>query len=338
MMNVVVIGGSAGALEPLLQVVSALPADGQAAVLVALHQTPDAAGYVPALLARSGGYPAAHAQDGEPLLPGRVYVAPPDHHLIVGAGRVEVRRGPKENGSRPSIDVLFRSAALAYGPDVTAVLLSGELDDGTAGLWAVKVFGGHALVQHPDDAASPAMPLNAVRSVPVDRILPVGALAEAVRHAASAPLEASMPDVDPEVRRSLELDVRIAGGTPALEAGVLRMGEAVALTCPQCHGALVGITEGRHVRFRCHTGHAYSAETLHAELRDATEARLWEALRALDEQRILLDMQARTFAAAREPEREFACRAEEEELAAWTPDLRDLIRALTEAAARRAQR
>src|SRR5690348_15300508 len=148
--DIIVVGGSARGLEGLLAIASGLPADLPAAVLVAIHTSPTSPGLLPEILARSGPLPAAQAADGEPVSPGRIYVAAPDHHLLLEPGRVRVTRGPKENRFRPAVDPLFRSAALAYGPRVVGVILSGGLDDGAAGLWAVKTRGGVAIVQDPE--------------------------------------------------------------------------------------------------------------------------------------------------------------------------------------------
>lgn len=294
---VVVIGGSAGALDPLLALAGALPADLPAAVLVVIHLPPDRPSMLPQLLARSGPLQASHAADGGSLEAGKIYVAPPDHHLLVAQGQVRLSRGPRENRSRPSIDVLFRSAAYTLGPQVAGVLLSGMQDDGTSGLWAVHHFGGLTLVQHPEEATYSEMPLSAIRSVEVDEILTTQALAtrlsawaRAVRPQEPMPARnAHMDEMDePEIRR-IELEIGIATQDNAFKGGVLNQGTLSPFTCPECHGVLVQLKEGRMVRYRCHTGHAYTARTLISELREAAEARLWDAARVLDENVMLLE-------------------------------------------------
>ena len=175
--DIIVIGGSAGGLEAMNAIVGGLPADLPAAVFVVLHTSPHSPGLLPEILNHRGPLPAAHARDGEPVTPGRIYVAPPDHHLLLEAGRVRVTRGPKENRFRPAVDPLFRSAALAYGPRVVGVVLSGWLDDGAAGLWAVKVRGGVAVVQDPDEAFARSMPESAMRQTRVDYRLRVADIA-----------------------------------------------------------------------------------------------------------------------------------------------------------------
>ena len=163
--EIVVIGASAGGIEALSALLALLPADFPAAILVVVHISADSPGVLPSILARAGVLPVETAKDGVAILPGRVYVAPPDRHLLLEPGSIRVTRGPKENRFRPAIDPLFRSAAQAYGEQVIGVVLSGSLDDGTAGLWAIKDRGGLAIVQEPSEAAYPSMPLSALQYV-----------------------------------------------------------------------------------------------------------------------------------------------------------------------------
>ncbi|PYE50010.1 chemotaxis protein CheB [Deinococcus yavapaiensis] len=288
--SIVVIGGSAGALDPLRELVAHFPHDFPAAVLVVVHVSPDFPSHLPGILARSGPLPARHARHGDVLQPGHILVAPPDHHLLVGQDRVKLSRGPKENRSRPSIDVLFRSAAYTHRHGVIGVLLSGMLDDGTSGLWTIKQLGGRAVVQHPEDAAYSDMPLNALREVNVDAMVPAASIALAVQRLLHAPL-ASQKEVSSmnDDWKRLELEVGIASGDNPFEAGLLQYGSPSTFTCPECHGVMVGLKEGNLLRFRCHTGHAYSPSSLLGELRGSIEASVWNAVRALDEKTMLLD-------------------------------------------------
>src|SRR5215471_2646718 len=171
--DIVVIGTSAGGLKILRELVSHLPADLPAAVFIVQHSSTDVHSILPDVLSKAGNLPARHAVDGEPIRLGRIYIAPPNHHMVVDDGRVRLTQGPKENRFRPAIDPLFRTAAYFYGPRVVGVILTGALNDGTAGLWAVKERGGLALVQEPGEATNPSMPLSAIRQVKVDKTLPV---------------------------------------------------------------------------------------------------------------------------------------------------------------------
>ncbi|MEA2684913.1 MAG: two-component system, chemotaxis family, protein-glutamate methylesterase/glutaminase [Actinomycetota bacterium] len=178
--RVVVLGASAGGVEALSTVVSGFPDDLPAAVLVVLHVAAKGTSVLPDILSRRGPLPATHAVDGERLYCGRIYVAPPDRHITVDRGAVRLSPGPKDNGVRPSIDTLFRSAANAFGPDVVAAVLTGTLDDGTAGLIAVTNGGGITIAQDPEDAAFPGMPASAVRVARPDFVLPAADIAAAV--------------------------------------------------------------------------------------------------------------------------------------------------------------
>lgn len=175
--DVIVIGASSGGIDALRTIASQLPADLPAAICVVIHVAPESPGSLHELFTRSSKVPTSTASDGESLKPGHIYFAPPDHHLLIGPGTLRLTRGPKENRFRPAIDTLFRSAAQAYGPKVVGVVLSGDLDDGTAGLLAVKEFGGIAVVQDPEEALFPSMPRSAREHVKVDYCLPVAEIA-----------------------------------------------------------------------------------------------------------------------------------------------------------------
>src|SRR4051812_19843881 len=284
--DIIVIGASSGGIDALKELFAALPRDLKASVFVVLHVAPYSLGILPEILERAGSMPASNAKDMEPIEPGRVYVAPPDFHLLVEpSGYVRVTRGPRENRFRPAVDPLFRSAAHAFGPRVVGVILTGWLDDGTAGLWAVKERGGTAVVQHPDDSYAPAMPLNAIKHVEVDHILPLNEIAPLLVRLTEAPAveEGARP-----VSEEMEIEVKIAREDNALDSGILKWGEPSFYACPECHGVLLQLKEGDNLRFRCHTGHAYSVDSLLAEFTEKTEESLWSAIRALEEGVILM--------------------------------------------------
>lgn len=288
---IIAIGGSAGALEALLQIVPTLPADLGAAVLVAIHIPPDQPSRLPEVLSRHGPLPASAARDGEEVQPGHIYTAVPDRHLLLDGGRLRLGRGPRENRSRPSLDALLRSVALSAGPDALGLLLSGMLDDGASGLWALRWLGGSTMVQHPDDALYPSIPLSGLRSVEVNDILPTDQIGPAlVRWSGAVQTRRRAVEVhmDEAERGRLEEERDIAAGVGRPMLDLLGQGQLTPFTCPECHGVLVRFKEGHGERFRCHTGHAYSLDTLLAELRVSAEAALWQTARVLDEQLLLL--------------------------------------------------
>lgn len=177
---IVVIGASAGGVTALQQLVGSLPADFPGAIFVTVHFPEHGTSALPQILARAGPLPARHAIDGEPIVAGTIYVAPPDHHLLLTPSAVRLVDGPKEHGNRPAIDPMFRSAAAAFGARVIGVVLTGNLDDGTSGLSAITRAGGRTIVQHPDDAPFPSMPCSAIGHVAVDRVLPVRMIGAAI--------------------------------------------------------------------------------------------------------------------------------------------------------------
>ena len=283
--RIVAIGASAGGVEALTALFRALPPQVDAAFFVVLHIPSHSPSQLDEILAAATRMEVAQARDGEPIRAGRVYVAQSDRHLMAGDGVVRLTRGPKECRARPAIDVLFRSVALHCGPRAIGVVLSGALDDGSAGLWSIKDRGGVALVQTPEEAGFSSMPESAMRHVAVDKVGTVQALAaEIVRltgESAEAPGAIAQPN-------RLALESLIADEGNALQQGVFHLGEPSRYTCPDCHGVLVQIEEGTIVRFRCHTGHAFSIQTLLAEVNDAIDNGLWATIRAMEERLLLL--------------------------------------------------
>ena len=283
--NLVVIGASAGGLEALRVIVAGLPQDFMAAICVVVHSAPDSPGVIAGILRRSGRLEAMMVHSRERLAPGMIYVPCPDHHLVVEPSRVLATRGPRENRFRPAVDPLFRSAAQAYGPRVIGVILSGGLDDGTAGLWAIKRMGGTAVVQEPEDALVASMPRSALEHVEVDHRVPVAQIAGLLDRLAREDIAEAGGYVMPE---STKIEVNIAAANSPLEAGVRSLGEPSTYACPECHGVLLSVLEANRVRFRCHTGHAYTAEALIAEMDAAIEHSLVISMRALQEKTIFV--------------------------------------------------
>lgn len=305
--RLIVIGASAGGVAALRALVSQLPPDLPAPVLVVLHVGAYPS-LLPSLLASAGPMSAGHAEDGQPLLPGRIYVAPPDQHLLVTEEAVHLSRGPKEHHSRPAVDPLFRSAALAHGARVVGVVLTGHLDDGTSGLQAIKACGGVAIVQDPADAQEPSMPLSALRHVKVDLCLPIEQIAAALTRLANEPVPAPVTSQAPA---ALSHEHALSVAAPSGEAMEHLKGfaEPSTLVCPDCGGSLWEVKDARPPRFRCHTGHAFTMRTLAHTMNEATEEALQTAMRAVQEQAILLRKAAAASRAAGATEEALALEA-----------------------------
>jgi two-component system chemotaxis response regulator CheB len=273
--DVVVIGASAGGVKALQTLVSRLPDAFNAAVLVVLHVRAEVESFLPDILRKAGVLPAVHAADGSVLEAGRIYIAPPDCHLLFHNGYLRVIRGPKENRHRPSIDVLFRSAAMTHGNRVVGVLLTGADDDGTAGLLSIKRSGGVTVVQAPEESEFPRMPQSALTAVKPDFVLSVaeigpllGNLVKGLQQPTGRPVMMEADERPPAER------------VPGDDKGP---GVPTAFSCPDCNGTLWELHDGDLIRYRCRVGHAYSAATALDAESEAVERALWEAVRVLEE-------------------------------------------------------
>jgi two-component system, chemotaxis family, protein-glutamate methylesterase/glutaminase len=275
--DIVVVGGSAGAIESLSTLVSHLPAELDAAIFVTVHTLPIGESLLPKILGRRGPLRAAVAADGEPIICGRVYVAPPSLHLQIEPGRVTLSGSPKENGHRPAIDPLFCSAARAYHDRVIGVVLSGTLDDGSVGLRVIRHQGGTAIVQDPEEALFPQMPRNAIDIAHPQHIAPVAEIARLISTHAGR-LEKERPGGG-----AMSVEARSNGEHAAVGAEE-RRGIPSGIACPECHGVLWAATDDQSPAFRCRIGHTYAAESLLAVHSSHLEASLWAGVRALEEQ------------------------------------------------------
>jgi two-component system, chemotaxis family, protein-glutamate methylesterase/glutaminase len=285
MSDIIVIGASAGGVAAVSELVKGLPADLDAAIFVVVHVPGHSKSMLAKILSRKGELPAISPVDGERIEHGRIYVAPPDRHMLIKQGYVRLVHGPRENGSRPAIDPLFRTAARVYGKRVVGVVLSGTLDDGTAGLIAVKKRGGIVIVQDPEEATYSGMPNSAIEHNTVDYVLPVSEIASTLVMLAARPIsnEGGEP-VDEEMEQEAdiaELDVSALHSTE-------KPGFPSRFSCPECQGVLWEIDDDMMYRFRCRVGHAYSPETLMSKQSDAVEVALWAGLRALEENASLM--------------------------------------------------
>lgn len=292
--DIVVVGASAGGVKALTEFVRSIPEDFAGSIFVVLHIPPSSPSNLPAILTRAGALKAVHPKDGERIKPGRIYVAPPDHHMLLEEKSVLVKKGPEENRFRPSIDALFRSAAYVYGPRAIGVVLSGLLNDGTSGLWSIKRLGGIAIIQEPKDADYPSMPVNVISYVAVDYTMPaiqMGALlGKLTLETRFKKVKLSKKDM-----QLLDMEVTISKQDNAFEMGIMNMGELTPFTCPECHGVLVRLQEGKFIRFRCHTGHAYTASALLADVTKKVEEILWQGMRGLEETTLLLKQIGKHF-------------------------------------------
>jgi two-component system, chemotaxis family, protein-glutamate methylesterase/glutaminase len=272
-LELVAIGASAGGVDALRDLLGRLPPRFPAAVAVVLHLSPDVSSRLAAVLARAGSLPAVEVVEERPLVAGTVYVATPNRHLVVGPTTVRSDTGPRENRHRPSIDVLFRSAAETFGARVAAVVLSGTLDDGTAGLATIADAGGVTIVQDPAEASQPSMPESAMRGARVDHVLPAASIGDLLGRIVSGlpePADAERPSSDPG-------------------------GETIApFACPECNGTLWETRRKSVSQFRCRVGHAFSEGSVVAENGRNLERALWTALRVLEERAALLEKLART--------------------------------------------
>jgi len=264
--NIIVIGGSAGAVEALGDVLHGLPADLPAVVCAVLHRGLREPDLLAAVLSRISKLPISVATHGTQFKPGHVYLAPGGAHLLIGKNKLTVVKGPSVNFHRPAIDPLFRSAAHYHGARVAGVILSGYRDDGAAGLQVIRGRGGVAIVQDPKDAAVPAMPQSVLDRLEADYILPAAKI--------------------PGVLVALSRNGRMPRGLkpPRRRGRKLRSEQKPStFTCPDCGGALWEITEGDVLTYRCRVGHSFTGDNMMAGQDQEVERALWSALRALEE-------------------------------------------------------
>lgn len=280
--HLVVIGASAGGVRALLALAKALPRAFAAPICVVQHVGSNAS-MLPQLLRHKRPNHAVHAEDGQRLATGTLHIAPPDHHMLVDGNVLRLTHGPKENHARPAIDPLFRSAALAWGSRVIGVILTGQMDDGAAGLRAIKDRGGIAIVQDPATAVEPSMPASALASVDADYCVPLEEIGPLLQRlvGAPAPEPAGPPPED------LVTEVAINRGEATVE-NLRAIANPSFLTCPDCGGTLAKVKKTVPLRYRCHTGHAFTALTLAKLQQDTAEQALWNSVRALVEREILL--------------------------------------------------
>jgi two-component system chemotaxis response regulator CheB len=321
--KVIVVGASAGGVEALTGLLANFPAGLAAAVFVVLHIPPETPSLLAPILARICALPVKPAVDREAIVAGQVYVATADRHLLIEGNQVRITRGPREGRARPSIDALFRSASVVHGERVIGIVLSGALDDGTAGAWAIKDRGGVVLVQEPAQAMHDSMPESVIRHVSVDRVGTVQQLAVIVASLVGSPAQGLAAPAGSD--ENLKVETLIAMEGDGLKAGVMELGKISKYTCPDCHGVLVQIEEGSIVRFRCHTGHAFSLMTLLAEVNESIDTGLWDTLRAIEERVMLLRQMERLARDADSVADADRCKSQADETERRLKPLRELV-------------
>jgi len=287
--KIVVMGASTGGLKALRAILQALPPELPASIFITMHigAWPS---ILPEILQKVCALPVRHAADGESVQLSTVYVAPSDRHMLLANGNVRLSRGPKENFARPAIDPLFRSAAVEYGTSTVGVVLTGELDDGAAGLRAVSACGGFIMVQSPETCEAASMPRAAIRATQVDRIVPLNEMGEAI---ASAVLQRGSPrSLNMSERKSAEIEAAISLTGRSSPEELDKIGTSSKLTCPDCGGVVWRIGGDEPLRYRCHTGHAFSAMSLDNAQVAGTEDALWAAMRRLNERLLLAQDEA----------------------------------------------
>ena len=264
--RIIAIGASSGGIPAITQILQEFPAALPAPVFVVQHLGRASGGYLPAHLAHVARVRASHPADGEPIASGHVYVAPPDHHMLVERGRIRLSRGPEENFTRPAIDALFRSAALAYGADAIGIVLTGYLRDGTSGLLAIKDRGGIAIVQDPAEATTPEMPRSALASVPIDYSLQLRDMGSVLGRLIGEPVGATLPASPLVVLENL---VASGQATAADLARMMDLGIPIRRRCPLCNAPMVELSEHQLSRLRCARGHAYTDHAVRLETQPA---------------------------------------------------------------------
>lgn len=282
--RLIVIGASAGGMAALKELVAQFPKDFPAPVFIVNHMGAHTTGEVLVkVLNDSSSLPCAHARDQQEFESGHIYVAPSDQHMLIAEGKILITKGARENRSRPAIDPLFRSAAVTYGNRVIGIILTGYLDDGTSGMIAIKRCGGVCIAQDPEDASYPDMPKSVIANVGADYCLPLAGMGALLSDLLTRELPESKP-VPEDIAIEAKIAQRVLSDLPSVEA----LGEQVPFNCPDCGGVLWEVAEGKFLRYRCHTGHAFSSSMLLAQQTAKVEETLWVALRMFEERQNLL--------------------------------------------------
>jgi two-component system, chemotaxis family, protein-glutamate methylesterase/glutaminase len=288
--RIIVIGTSAGGMQALTKLLAQLPEDLPASVFIVQHLSPDSsAPFLANRLNKFTSLVCKVAEHEHAFEPGTVYLSPADKHLLLSGNKMLVVRGPRENHFRPAIDVLFRSAAAYHGANTIGVVLTGFMSDGVIGMESIKRSGGQTIVQHPDDAEFPVLPENVIRQIDTDYVVPVSEMSRLLEELAQQPVQSSLT-VPADIRQEALIAERIMSNTTKTSIEELeKAGNRSAYSCPDCGGGLWELSpEGTIKRFRCHSGHAFSQDSLLLSMSESLEETLWVALRTLEERRNIL--------------------------------------------------
>jgi len=287
--DIIGIGGSAGGIDALRRLLEGIPADFPAAMLVVLHIAPEGPSRLAEMFQRHTPLRVATAADGVRPAPGSIHFAPPDCHLLLHEGRILLGRGPRENRTRPAVDPLFRSLAVARDSRAVGVVLSGRLSDGSSGLRAIVRCGGCGIVQCPDDAGEAEMPKNAIEKASPGLVAPAAEIAGLLSHLVREPAPPAQP-----VPADIRSETRIAAGRGvAMAPDETTIGRPADISCPECDGPLREISDGGMKRYRCRVGHAYTADALLTAIGEEAERALWVAIRVLEERAEVLRRMAK---------------------------------------------
>ncbi len=282
--RLIVIGASAGGMDALKKLVAQIPADFPAPIFIVNHMGAHTTGEaLVKVLNENGSLPCEHGRDQEVFKSGHIYLAPSDQHMLIVKDKILITKGARENRSRPAIDPLFRSAAVAYSNRVIGVILTGYLDDGTSGMMAINRCGGLCIAQDPEDASYPDMPQSVIANVGVDYCLPVSEIGVLLADLVTRELPESKP-VPNDIAIEAKIAQRVLSDLPSVEA----LGDQVPFNCPDCGGVLWKVSEGKLLRYRCHTGHAFTSSALLTQQTVKIEETLWVALRMFEERQNLL--------------------------------------------------
>lgn len=296
--DIIVVGASAGGVEALTVLLKTLPTDLHASVLIVLHIPEHSKSRLNEILQRETSLKVKFAEDGEIITQNKIYIASASRHMLVEEGKITLGNGPKENRFRPSVDALFRSAAYSYRSRVIGILLSGAMDDGNSGLWTIKHLGGVAVVQQETEAIFPQMIKNAKYHVEIDHEVPIIEMAALLSRIVNDGPPSDIKELSEEEARLIKLEMIVAKRDNAYELKLLEYGDFTPVTCPECHGALVQLKEGRIIRYRCHTGHAFTVSSLLAGVSENINNQLWQAMKGMEENSILLEKLSGLFDAS----------------------------------------